>query len=200
MENTTNEKMVATATAPELINKKLKGKKVAILITDGFEESEFAKPYERLKVEKADVTVISLTSGEVKAWSNKNWGHAYQTDKTIEQVKSEDFDALVLPGGVINADKLRMSDAAIVFVSGFFKEGKPIAAICHAPWILIECRELEGRTVTSYSSLKTDLKNAGAIWVDEEVVNDKGLITSRNPNDLPAFCNKMVEEFAEGIH
>lgn len=178
----------------------LNNKKVAILVTDGFEESEFVQPLESLKQAGAEVEVVSLKGGMVKSWSGKNWGKEYSVDRTTEEANSHDYDALVLPGGVMNPDKLRMNQDAVNFVTGFFDDGKPIAAICHGPWTLIETGELKGRTVTSYPSLKTDLLNAGANWVDEEVVVDNGLVTSRNPGDLPAFCKKMIEEIMEGAH
>lgn len=183
-----------------IMENKLINKKVAILVTNGFEESEFTEPMKALKESGATVDVISLNKGEVRSWSKKNWGNAYPVDKTIEEVDAKDYDALVLPGGVMNPDQLRMNEEVIGFVSGFFDNGKPIAAICHAPWTLIETGELKGRQLTSYPSLKTDLINAGAKWVDREVVVDNGLITSRNPQDLPAFCEKMIEEIAEGVH
>lgn len=179
---------------------KLSNKKVAILVADGFEEVEFTKPLEALQDAGANVEVISLHDGEVKAWAEKDWGKTYPVDKTVSEANAKDYDALVLPGGVMNPDHLRESQEAVNFVSGFFDDSKPIAAICHGPWTLIETGELKGRSVTSYPSLKTDLINAGANWVDQEVVVDNGLVTSRNPNDLPAFCRKMVEEIGEGIH
>jgi protease I len=182
------------------MNKKLENKKVAIVVTDGFEESEFVKPLEALKEAGATVDVIALKSGTVKSWTNKNWGSDFPVDKEISEANAQDYDALVLPGGVMNPDKLRMNQEVINFANGFFDDAKPIAAICHGPWTLIETGELKGRRLTSYPSLKTDLINAGAEWVDEEVVVDNGLVTSRNPGDLPAFCKKMVEEIAEGIH
>ena len=178
----------------------LKNKKVAVLVTDGFEESEFVQPVEALKKAGAAVELIALKSGTVKAWANKNWGKEYQVDKTVAEANSHDYDGLLLPGGVMNPDKLRMDKDAVTFVGGFFDDEKPIAAICHGPWTLIETGELKGRTLTSYPSLKTDLINAGAHWVDEEVVVDNGLVTSRDPKDLPAFCKKMVEEIMEGVH
>jgi protease I len=182
------------------MEKNLKNKNIAILVADGFEESEFTQPLEALTESGAHVEIISLKEGKVKSWSQKEWGSEYTVDKAVEEVNSHDYDALVLPGGVMNPDQLRTSRKAVNFVSGFFDEGKPIAAICHGPWTLIETGELHGRKMTSYPSLKTDLINAGAKWVDEKVVVDNGLVTSRNPNDLPAFCEKMIEEFAEGIH
>lgn len=178
----------------------LLNKRVAILVTDGFEESEFAKPYETLQQEGAQVDVVSLKEGKVKAWANKDWGKEYPVDKTLDEVSVEDYDALVLPGGVMNPDTLRMHEDAVDFAADFLESGKPVAAICHGPWTLLETGLLEGIKVTSWPSLKTDLTNAGAKWIDEEVVVDKGIITSRKPADLPAFCKKLVEEIKEGIH
>jgi protease I len=179
---------------------KLNNKKVAVVITNGFEESEFVEPVRVLKAEGATVEVISLKKGKVMSWNNKNWGSEFEVDKVIDDVDSKDYDALVLPGGVMNPDQLRLNEKVIGFVSGFFDDGKPIAAICHGPWTLIETGELKGKTLTSYPSLRSDLVNAGATWQDKEVVVDHGLVTSRTPKDLPAFCAKMVEEIAEGIH
>lgn len=179
---------------------KLNDKKVAIVVAHGFEESEFTKPMEALKEAGALVEVISLKKGTVKSWSDKNWSNEYPVDKTIDEVDAHDYDALVLPGGVMNPDQLRTNTDVIGFAAGFFDDGKPIAAICHGPWLLIETGELNGRKVTSYPSIKSDLINAGAEWVDEEVVVDNGLVTSRTPKDLPAFCKKMIEEIAEGVH
>lgn len=179
---------------------KLNGKKVAVLVTHGFEESEFVEPLNALKDEGAEVTVVSLQKGGVKSWSGKDWSKEYEADAAISDVDSRTYDALVLPGGVLNPDQLRTNEQAVGFVAGFFDNAKPIAAICHGPWMLIETGELSGRTVTSFPSLRTDLVNAGAHWVDEEVVVDNGLVTSRSPKDLPAFCRKMVEEIAEGVH
>lgn len=178
----------------------LENKKVAVLVTDGFEESEFTEPVAALQDAGASIEVISLKPGKVKAWAEKDWGDEYRVDNTVDKVNADDYDALLLPGGVMNPDKLRQSPAAVSFVTGFTDKNKPVAAICHAPWMLIETGALEGRTVTSYPSLKTDLINAGATWVDEEVYVDNGLVTSRNPGDLPAFCRKMIEEIAEGQH
>lgn len=179
---------------------KLSNKKVAVMVTNGFEESEFTKPVEALKDAGATVEVVSIKSGKVKAWSGKDWSEEYEVDKTIDDVKAADYDALVLPGGVMNPDTLRMNAAAVQFASDFMATGKPVAAICHGPWTLVETGKLKGKRVTSWPSLKTDLTNAGAQWVDEEVVVDQGLVTSRKPDDLKAFCKKMVEEIAEGKH
>lgn len=182
------------------MKKDLSNKRVAVLVTDGFEESEFVKPVKALKEHNADVDVIALKPGKVKSWSSKNWSKEYDVDLTVAEADAKDYDALVLPGGVMSPDKLRANAEAVNFVAGFFDDDKPIAAICHGPWTLIETGELKGRRLTSYQSLKTDLINAGAKWTDEEVVVDRGLVTSRNPDDLPVFCKKMIEEIAEGIH
>lgn len=179
---------------------KLNGTKVAILATDGFEQSELKEPREALINAGADVHVVSLKSGQIKGWKDGNWGEAIDVDKTLKEVRPGDYDALVLPGGVINPDKLRIEKDAVSFVQDFVSKGKPIASICHGPQTLIETGVVEGRRMTSWPSLKTDLINAGAIWVDEEVVTDQGLVTSRKPSDIPAFNKKMIEEFAEGIH
>ncbi|PWH84733.1 type 1 glutamine amidotransferase domain-containing protein [Brumimicrobium oceani] len=178
----------------------LKNKTVAILVTDGFEQSEFTEP--KKAVEKAGATahVVSLEKGKIKSWTDGNWGQEYDVDKTVNEVSVSDYNGLILPGGVINPDLLRNNSKAVDFVRGFAEHKKPISAICHGPWLLAEAGILEGRKITSYSSIKTDMINAGANWVDEEVVVDEGLTTSRNPNDLPAFCAKIVEEIAEGKH
>lgn len=182
------------------MEKQLNEKKAAILVTDGFEQSEFEKPIEALKKEGIAVDVISLKKGTIKGWKEKNWGDEFKVDKSIDTAMSTDYDILVLPGGVINSDSLRVNELAVKFVTDFFEQGKPIAAICHAPWILIETGKLKGKLLTSYKTLKTDLINAGADWKDEEVIVDKGLVTSRSPKDLPAFCKKMIKEVKEGIH
>jgi protease I len=179
---------------------KLDGLKVAILAADGFEQSELFEPRKALEEAGASVSIISLESGEIKGWNEKNWGDSTVVDLTVDEANAEDFDALQLPGGVMNPDKLRMNGQAVAFVKSFFEAGKPVAAICHAPWTLIEADVVRGRTVTSWASLRTDLENAGAKWVDQEVVVDNGLVTSRKPADIPAFNRKMIEEFAEGIH
>jgi protease I len=180
--------------------KKLDGLKVAILAADGFEQSELFKPKEALEEAGAETHIVSLKSGEIKGWNEKDWGESIAVDIEVKNADAADYDALVLPGGVMNPDKLRMDDTAVAFVKAFFDAGKPVGAICHAPWTLIEADVVRGRTVTSWSSLKTDLENAGAKWVDETVVTDNGLVTSRNPQDIPAFNEKIIEEFAEGIH
>ena len=171
-------------------NKKI----VAVMATDGFEQSEFKKPIKALKKAGILVDVISLRKGKIKGWKNTKWGNNFKVDVTIENALSTDYDMLVLPGGVLNTDALRTNEPAIKFVSEFFEQGKPIAAICHAGSILIETGLLKGKQLTSYKSIKTDLINAGAEWKDEEVVVDNGLITSRYPKDLPAFCEKIIEE------
>jgi protease I len=175
-------------------------KRVAILATNGFEESELRSPREALLQAGAFVDLISLETGTIKGWKDGNWGDTEQVDRAMADARAEDYDALLLPGGVMNPDKLRTNADAVAFVRAFFEQGKPVAAICHGPWILAEADVLRGRKVTSYPSIRTDLTNAGAHWVDEEVVVDNGLITSRSPKDLPAFNARMLEEIAEGVH
>lgn len=179
---------------------KLSGRRVAVVVADGFEQIEMTSPVERLKEEGAEVTILSPKSGKVKGWNHTEWGDEFDVDMEIASGSAEDFDALLLPGGVMNPDKLRIDKDAVSFIREFDRSGKPIAAICHGPWPLIEAGAVSGRKMTSYPSIQSDLKNAGASWVDEEVVVDKGLVTSRSPRDLPAFNEKMVEEFAEGVH
>lgn len=178
----------------------LKGKKVAILATDGFEQSELQTPLNELKNAGATVHIVSLKKGKIKGWKENNWGEEIDVDNTLDEVKSDDYDALVLPGGAMNPDTLRANEDAVNFAAGFLEEGKPLAAICHGPWTLIESGLLQGRKMTSYKSIRTDMINAGVNWVDEEVVVDNGLVTSRSPKDLPAFCKKMIEEIKEGVH
>ncbi len=175
---------------------KLKDLKVAILVANGFEEVEFTKPKEALEKEGARVEVVSPEKGKVKAWNKKEWGNEYNVDVSLDKANPEDYDALLLPGGVMNPDNLRTDVWATVFVKKFFESDKPVAAICHAPQLLIETGIVEGRELTSFESIKTDLKNAGGIWLDKEVVVDRGLVTSRKPDDIPAFNEKMIEEFA----
>lgn len=179
---------------------KLDGKRVAILVDEGFEQIELTSPKEALEREGAKVSVVSPQKGKVKAWNTTKWGIKVKVDVPLASAKAEDYDALVLPGGVMNPDKLRRNEWALQFVKAFFDAGKPVAAICHGPWTLIDAGVASGRRVTSYASIQTDLKNAGATWVDEEVVVDNGLVTSRQPDDLPAFNAKMIEEIAEGVH
>ena len=178
----------------------LKDKKVAILVADGFEEVEMTEPRKALQEAGATTILVSPVQGEVKAWAEKNWARSYKVDLQLERANPDDFDALLLPGGVMNPDKLRMNEGAVAFVESFTEAGKPIAAICHGPWTLINAGGVQGRRLTSYPSIRKDLENAGAEWVDEEVVTDNGLVTSRKPSDIPAFNRKMIEEFQEGVH
>ena len=174
--------------------------KIVILATDGYERSELRVPYEELKRHGADVKIASLEEGEIKSWDEKNWGDAIAVDLLAKNVRVDDFDALVLPGGQINPDVLRADEDAMRVVRDFVKSGKVVAAICHAPWLLVEADAVKGLEMTSYASIKTDVKNAGGIWKDEKVVTDKGIITSRSPDDLEAFVAKIVEEVEEGRH
>jgi protease I len=179
---------------------KLKGRKVAILATDGFEQAELMEPKRALDEAGATTHVVSIKSGEIKGWKSKDWGDSIRVDRTVDQVRASEYDALVLPGGVINPDHLRTEPKAVEFVKQFVQSGKPVAAICHGPWTLIEAGAVRGRKLTSWPSLKTDLKNAGANWVDEQVVLDGNVITSRKPDDKPAFSQKIIEEIADGKH
>lgn len=179
---------------------KLKDKRVAILSEDGFEESELVSPKTALEEEGATVHIISSQTESIRSWDKNNWGITLGVDKNISDVSVDEYDALLLPGGVMNPDKLRENKEAISFTKTFLESGKPVAAICHGPQTLIETGLLDGRQMTSYPSIKTDLINAGVNWVDKEVVVDNGLVTSRSPKDLDAFNKKMVEEFAEGKH
>lgn len=180
---------------------RLAGKKVAILCTDGFEESELLKPRAALREAGAETVLVSpQRAGSVKSWTGEGFGQTVPVDLPLSSARAEDFDALLLPGGVLNPDSLRIEEAAVAFVRAFFEAGKPVAAICHGPQILIDADVVTGRRLTSYSSIRRDLTNAGADWVDEEVVCDQGLVTSRRPGDIPAFNRKMIEEIAEGVH
>jgi protease I len=175
-------------------------KRIAILATNGFEESELKSPKEAMEKEGFQVDIVSLESGKIKAWDNGNWSNEYTVDYTLDEVSAKDYNALVLPGGVINPDYLRRSEKALKFTKDFFTQHKPVAAICHAPWTLISAGVVEGREMTSFHSIRKDLENAGARWVDKEVVVDEGFVTSRNPDDLPAFNRKLIEEIKEGKH
>lgn len=175
-------------------------KRIAILATNGFEESELTSPKDAMEKEGFQVDIVSTESGKIKAWDSGNWSKEYKVDYTLDQVSSKDYNALVLPGGVINPDYLRRSDKALKFVREFFDQSKPVAAICHGPWTLISAEVVKGRKMTSFHSIRKDLENAGANWVDEEVVVDQGFVTSRNPDDLPAFNAKLIEEIKEGKH
>jgi protease I len=178
----------------------LSGKRVAILVEDGFEQVEMTSPKAALEEAGAKTYIISPKADKVKGWEHTKWGQEFPVDVVIDQANANDYDALVLPGGVMNPDKLRTNPKAVQFVHSFFDQHKPVAAICHGPWMLAEADVVKGRKVTSYPSIRTDLKNAGANWVDQEVVVDQGLVTSRKPDDLPAFNRKVVEEIAEGQH
>jgi len=178
----------------------LNGKRVAILATDGVEQAELLQPKQALEGAGAQTQVVAPSGNQIKAWDHTNWGQSIPVDLPLKQAKPTDFDALLLPGGVMNPDRLRMDPNAVEFVGAFFKAGKPVAAICHGPWLLVETGVVKGRTVTSWPSLQTDIRNAGGTWVDQEVVTDHGLVTSRKPDDIPAFNRKMIEEFAEGKH
>ena len=178
----------------------ISGKKIAILATNGFEQSELEVPRDRLKAAGATVEIVSLQAGEIKGWDKKDWGRPVKVDKTLDEAKASDYDALVLPGGQMNPDLLRVEPTALKFIKDIFDAKKPLAAVCHAPWLLIEAGIAKGRRMTSYKSIKTDVANAGAQWEDSEVVVDQGMITSRNPGDLEAFSAKIIEEVREGCH
>ena len=180
------------------MSSELKGKKIAILATDGFEQAELIEPRKALNNAGAATVVIAPKSGEIKGWNKKDWGQAVRVDMTLVDANPNDFDALVLPGGVMNPDHLRMDPAAVNFVRQFVSTGKTVAAICHGPWTLVEADALRGRTVTSWPSLKTDIKNAGATWVDQAVVTDGQFIFSRKPDDIPAFNKAVIESVAKG--
>ncbi len=178
----------------------LNGKRVAILATQGFEQSELMEPKKALEEAGARPEIVSPGGETIRGWKEQDWGETVRVDVPLEQARPGDYDALVLPGGVMNPDKLRQDEKAVAFVRAFFQAGKPVAAICHGPWMLVEADVVRGRRVTSWPSLKTDLRNAGAEWSDEQVVVDNGLVTSRKPADLPAFNRKLIEEIREGAH
>lgn len=176
----------------------LKGLIVAILVADGFEQSEMTEPRKALDQAGASTVLISPAEGaQVRGWQHKDWGDGFPVEEMLDQARPESYDALLLPGGVMNPDKLRMNPLAVTFVKGFFDAGKPVAAICHGPWTVLEAGAAKGRRMTSWPSLKTDLLNAGAEWVDQEVVESKGLVTSRKPDDIPAFNREMIKLFAK---
>jgi protease I len=182
-----------------MANENLQGKKVAILVTDGFEQDELLKPREALNKAGAQTKVVSLKPGPVKGWDITNWGKEVPADLTLDNARPDDFDALLLPGGVINPDKLRMEPKAVAFVKAFFDANKPVAAICHGPWTIIEAGVARGRKIASWPSLKTDIRNAGAEWVDKEAVTDGNLVTARKPDDIPAFNQAMIELISSGV-
>jgi protease I len=178
----------------------IRNAKIAILSTHGFEQSELKVPLQKLKEAGAQVTVVAPERGQIRGWNEKDWGDYVPVDKTLDEARASDYDAIVLPGGQINPDLLRVNDKALQFIRSFLDSGKVVAAICHAPWLLIEVDAVRGRKVTSYHSIKTDMKNAGGNWTDAEAVVDRGIITSRSPRDLNAFVAKIIEEVEEGTH
>lgn len=180
--------------------RKLDGKKVAILVTDGFEQVELTKPREALDQAGAETKIVSLKSGKIQGMNHADKGDKFDVDLTLDDARPEEFDALMIPGGLMNPDALRSNDDALEFTRHFFREGKPVAAICHGPWVLIDAGVVRGRILTSWPAIRTDVKNAGGKWINEEVVVDNGLVTSRKPDDIPAFNKKMIEEFCEGRH
>jgi len=182
------------------MTEQLKGKRVAALVTDGFEQVELTGPKDALEQAGARVDVIAPKPGEVRGWNHTEWGERVKVDRTLDDARADDYDALLLPGGVMNPDHLRTNPGAVQFAKQFAGSGKPIAVICHGPWTLVEAGVVKGVRMTSWPSVKTDLINAGANWVDEEVVVDRGIVSSRKPDDIPAFNRKMIEEFAEGTH
>ena len=182
------------------MNNKLNGKNVAILVADGFEQVEMTKPREALENAGAETKIVSLKSGQIQGMHHADKGDKFDVDLTLQNASPEKFDALMIPGGLMNPDQLRSTPEALEFVRHFFDEGKPVAAICHAPWVLIDAGVVRGRTLTSWPAIKSDVRNAGGNWLNEEVVVDNGLVTSRKPDDIPAFNEKMIEEFCEGKH
>jgi len=179
---------------------KLEGKKVAILVADGFEQVEMTKPRDALRDAGAQTKIVSIKSGQIQGMHHADKGDKFDVDLTLDDARPEEFDAIMIPGGLMNPDQLRGTPAALEFVRHFFEEGKPVAVICHGPWVLIDAGLVRGRTLTSWPNIQTDIKNAGGKWVNQEVVVDNGLVTSRKPDDIPAFNQKMIEEFCEGKH
>jgi protease I len=180
---------------------KLQGKRIAFVVApEGVEQVELTEPWKAVESEGGKPELISTEEGEVQAFNHLDKGDTFPVDRTVRRADAGEYDGLVLPGGVANPDFLRMDEDAVSFIRGFFEQGKPVAVICHGPWTLVEADVLRGRTITSWPSMKTDIRNAGGKWVDEEVVVDEGLVSSRKPDDLPAFCAKLVEEFCEGVH
>jgi deglycase len=182
------------------MEQKLNGKRVAFLATDGVEQVELTQPWQVAKDAGANVELVSLKAGEIQGMEHMDKGDRFPVDRTLDDARAEEYDALMIPGGVANPDRMRTDARAVAFTRAFLQAGKPVAVICHGPWMLVEADVVRGRTVTSWPSLRTDIRNAGGQWVDEEVHVDNGLVTSRKPDDLPAFCAKMIEEFAEGTH
>ena len=180
------------------MKKTLEGKRIAFLATDGVERDELMQPWKEIRDAGAEVELVSMKAGQIQSMKHNEKSDMFNVDKEVDAVTAKDYDGLVLPGGVSNPDQLRTEPRAVEFVKDFFKQEKPVAAICHGPWMLVEANVLKGRTVTSWPSLKTDIINAGGSWVDEVVYVDEGLVTSRKPEDLPSFCAKAIEEFAEG--
>jgi protease I len=178
----------------------LNGKRIAFIATEGVEQVELTEPWKAVEEAGGKPDLISIEPGEVQAWKHFDKGDTFPVDRTIEEAQPDEYDALVLPGGVANPDQLRTDENVVQFILEFFNSGKPIGVICHGPWTLIEADVVRGRKITSWPSLQTDLRNAGADWVDEECVTDEGLVSSRKPDDLPAFSKKIIEEFAEGKH
>jgi protease I len=183
-----------------MADKKLQGKKIAFIATDMVEEVELTEPWKAVEQSGGTPELISMETGEIQAFNHYDKSKTYKVDKDFSSARVDDYDGLMIPGGVGNPDTLRTDDDAVEFVKAFFEAGKPVAVICHGPWMLVEADVARGRKLTSWPSLETDIRNAGGNWVDEEVVVDQGLVTSRKPDDLPAFCKKMVEEFCEGVH
>jgi protease I len=183
-----------------MANESIEGKRIAFLATDGVEQVELTDPWKAVEDAGGTPELVSIKSGKIQGMNHDKKSDTFDVDKLVSDVSAEDYDGLVLPGGVANPDSLRMNDEAVDFVRDFFKQDKPVAAICHGPWMLVEADVVEGRTLTSYPSIKTDVCNAGGNWVDKEVVVDNGMVTSRKPDDIPAFNDKMIEEFVEGRH